>query len=211
MYPSVEVRWFYKGKMPTKVLKDYIQGGDEPTQFSPRTDYYFAIPGRVDLGIKLREGLLEIKQRTKSHNVFQFNPHTFGIVEYWQKWSFALDQPDTDPGINKVISKNDPWTAVVKQRWLRKYKITQDGHAFEVSQSVNIVNGCEWELSKVNLDGIGSPWWSIAFEAFGDDYRWMDNLKAAVEMAFTTIGDQKFLPSDSLSYPAWLNLVRKGM
>lgn len=211
MYPTVEVRWFYKGEIPTKVLTDYIQGGDEPVHFPPRTDYYFVVPGRVDLGIKLREGLLEIKQRTKTHKVHQFNLYTFGIVESWQKWGFALSQPDSGSYTDKFSSRNASWSAVVKHRWLRKYEITPDRRALELPQSTTITNGCEWELSNVHLEGIDSPWWSIAFEAFGEEHRLFDSLVTAVKKALTNIEDQNFLRTDSFSYPAWLNLVRKGM
>ena len=206
MYPTAEVRWFYPGEIPKKVLTGYIQAGSEPTQFPPRTDHYLATPGRDDLGIKMREGFLEIKQRGDSYGIHHFNQDVSGSIEAWQKVRVELSQIDSGLAARGFFSDGDNWIAVRKHRWLRSYQVMEIGDIAEVPLCTDRANGCEWELSQVYFGEMENPWWSLAFEAFGNPTVLVNNLIIVVEETFTGIGHKPYDSNDSFSYPSLLNL-----
>jgi len=205
MYPTAEVRWFYPGKIPKKVLTGYIQAGREPTLFPTRTDHYLTTSGRDDLGIKLREGFLEIKQRSDFYGIHQFNQDVSGAIESWQKVRVKLSQIDSELAAHGFFSDGDNWIAVRKRRWLRRCQVMEIREIVEVPMSIDRANGCEWELSQIYIGESENPWWSIAFEAFGDPTVLVNNLLIVVKEAFIGIGSKPFHPKDSFSYPSLLN------
>ena len=60
MVASTEVRWFFPGE-PSAETWAWVRSGDLGALQSPRTDEYLVLPGRETTGIKLREGLFEVK------------------------------------------------------------------------------------------------------------------------------------------------------
>ncbi|MFN2285080.1 MAG: hypothetical protein ACK2UQ_11710, partial [Anaerolineae bacterium] len=71
MFPTVETRWFYPGIIPSDVLAWYHYGERAPEAQPTRIDYYLRLSDHGDLGIKLREGRIEIKQRAKQYGAQQ--------------------------------------------------------------------------------------------------------------------------------------------
>jgi hypothetical protein len=59
-----EVRWFLTGPVSSQA-RTWFDGlpGENVKQSYPRQDIYLVIPNRDDLGLKVREGRLEIKTR----------------------------------------------------------------------------------------------------------------------------------------------------
>lgn len=209
MYPTVEVRWFYKGQIPNSVMESYLRFEGKLEVQPPRFDIYLLLKKSDDLGIKLREGMLEIKQRTQRYGVHHFNPHAAGFIEAWRKWSFELAQfPHNLAGIAK---RSEGWANVYKQRWLRCYQVTQENEVTYLPTGEKAENGCEWELSSVQVEGFESSWWSMAFEAYGDEHTLNDTLlRSATKITLELVGwDYHF--EDSLSYPAWLGMVCKTL
>ena len=205
MYKTVEVRWFFKGNIPPQVMSAYINKGNEPTIHPPRVDHYLLLPDRDDLGIKIRERALEIKHRTNTYGMVQFNSQTAGYVDGWQKWRFDLSP--SSPTFAHNIGSSNRWLAIRKQRWLRTYSLTNPDDLHEVSDKMEIENGCEWELSKIQIQENDDSWWSIAFEAFGNSGFLREALFQVVENALINIGNVDYQAASSKSYPAWLSLI----
>ncbi|NIV28827.1 MAG: hypothetical protein GWN58_04720, partial [Anaerolineae bacterium] len=63
MYPTLEARWFMRGSIPHEVREWFARGEPAPIHEPPRMDHYLRLQRSNALGIKLREGRLEIKQR----------------------------------------------------------------------------------------------------------------------------------------------------
>lgn len=212
---SHEVRWFFEGSVNQQLpLKHWFETvtpvprqdglprpewkgrqGDQP-------DLYLLIPGSTDLGIKWREGELQIKGRVASLGPQVFAGRHQGAVERWIKWSYP-DLPEpwrrlfVTAGENGLIS-----VAVRKLRALRKLGLDWfTGAAHEVAPDALVDRGVAIELT--DLECNGKAYCSLAFEAFPDD--------SGMHLAFTEAvgrfldGWETDLPlTRSLSYPAWL-------
>ena len=176
-YRTAEVRWFRPGEVPADV-RAWFDGLGPETEPQSRTDCYLA-PASAALGVKLREGQVEVKRRGGV-----WAPLTTGRseapVESWTKWSFALAE-----AVGGAPETEDDWVAVQKTRWQR--------HAGE----------CALELSRVEVAGV--PWWSVCLEATGPD---ADARRAALaEAARQWLGADDapaLTAADAQGYPAWL-------
>ncbi len=220
MYPTAEVRWFYKGTMPSEIHA-WFQGRHLPPPEAqpPRVDRYLRITDSESLGVKLRGGgqtpRLEIKQRVSdspfSTQVAQLHPGVAGVVEHWRKWSQPLAESHWDP----VPATS--WIRVRKARLMHTFHVTGDeivhvrGNMGPVS-----VPGCELELSTINA--ANQTWWSLCFEAFGEDadvkpIKLYETLLRVAKHVFTAYGPS--LPTgivsldiqNSYGYPRWLACI----
>ncbi|MCV3217308.1 hypothetical protein OGM63_28005 [Plectonema radiosum NIES-515] len=68
-----------------------------------------------------------------------------------------------------------------------------------------IDNGCSVELTRLLI--LPNPWWSLAFEASGEEACLMDNLQKTASWVFKTYEGSKLLAADSFAYPSGLELV----
>ncbi|MBN2390805.1 MAG: hypothetical protein JXR84_08780 [Anaerolineae bacterium] len=165
MFPTVETRWFYPGPIPSDVLAWYHYGERAPEAQPTRIDYYLHLADHDDLGIKLREGRIEIKQRAKQYGIKQFHEHVHGVVEGWRKWSFGVN--DTGSGLGNLAGSRPSWISIRKTRRLRRYFVNEDGSVVAVGAAEITVPGCNIELAEVAIHG--ERWWSLAFETFGPE------------------------------------------
>jgi hypothetical protein len=202
MFPSAEIRWFWRDACPPQVREWFFETGLKPGAGPPRIDRYLALPNNRELGVKQRGDLpgLEIKGRV----AVQTDPEIgrFGDrLEIWCKWSTAssfLDAANT--------------VAVKKTRWLRTFDASkpvgvelpldsnetpQLGYAFPVQ-------GCNVELTEVQLSNRSELWWTLGFEAFGDLDNVSTNLTRVLrpeECVLAGVVSSGAL----LSYPSWLS------
>jgi hypothetical protein len=158
------------------------------------------------MGIKWREGELQIKGRVSSCGTQVFCGRHQGVVERWIKWSYAnmpapyqrLFMAEQETGLVTV--------AVQKTRALRKVRLdTLTGQAQEVDATTVVDRGLGVELTE--LEVAGKAYCSLAFEAFPDD--------AAIDAAFTEAVEAfvdgltafELTAAQSQSYPAFLGGV----
>jgi hypothetical protein len=198
MFPTVEVRWFYPGRVPAAVLAWFQGGAGQRVAPARRVDYYLCLPGADWLGAKLREGRLELKQRQGPGQDFRPHDRVSGRVEQWRKWSFALAE-----GPELVLDA--AWVAVEKARRLRRYRLAPDRQIVAVPVETYPAQGFNWELTEVGAGG--QVWWSVGFEAFGDEAGLRDGLFPVVEHALQAEGLPTLEVQDSYGYPHWLALL----
>ena len=166
MFPTVETRWFYPpGPIPQDVLAWYHYGERAPEAQPTRIDYYLRLPGNDDLGIKLREGRIEIKQRAEQYGVEHLHEHVHGLVEGWRKWSFGVN--DLGGGLGDLAGARPAWIAVRKARRLRRYLVTEAEDIVPIGGAEIAPHGCHIELAEITISN--ETWWSLAFEAFGPE------------------------------------------
>ena len=93
---GVEVRWFFEGRLPAQVSARF--GSEALGEFLPateqRTDLYLAT--REELGVKLRDGKLEIKWRPDPNQPLTVSSLLQGQAEYWDKRSWKDPQAKGD-------------------------------------------------------------------------------------------------------------------
>lgn len=203
-YSTVEVRWFYPGGIPVEVKNGFFRDESYSEAQPERVDKYFTVAGDPDLGIKMREGRLEIKHLTDKFGPFRLGSQVVGIMEGWEKWGFVL----SEHFYNQNAKSSHEGIEVRKQRWLRKFQFAKEGMVNPIYPQFIINQGCDWELSKIQVVGSNEIWWSMAFEAFGDKSITMrTTISKVVEISLKSMVDWKFQVENSLSYPAWLNLI----
>jgi hypothetical protein len=186
MLTTIELRWFYRGTLPLKIQDWFSTDALDAPLEKPeeREDFYLQIPDCESLGIKLRQDRLEIKWRQAELGVLQFGKNLAGKAEKWVKFTF-----EGSAAANLItgdIELKPHWVSVKKKRLQRKYP------------------GCNVELTELFLQG--NTWWSLAFEAFGEEVSLMANLQAAAKLVFETNCGLKLQIQDSYAYPQWLSL-----
>lgn len=205
MFPTTEVRWFLPRVVPDRVWH-WIDGQTKmPTGQPPRTDYYLRIAYGDALGIKLREGRIEVKQRQAQQRIAHFGKSA-GHVEQWCKWSFSLAEAET---VTAVLGDDLPaWIGVHKARKVRTFQL-QNGTVVDVSGQDSLEQGCGWEVAQVRLGKTAEPWWSIGFEAFGPERS--ELLRIVTKYCLEMDAAPALKLDDSFSYPQWLqNVVSQG-
>ncbi len=215
MYYSGETRWFFRGEMPEAIAAWF--GAGESGQFEPeRTDFYLGIPLCRTLGVKIREGRLELKALVGSAGVREFADTVTAIRETWVKWSVGGGRKGMLRDL--VTRPDDHWIQVSKKRCLRRFSLENGKVKETTAPAVQSVPGCQVELTAVDLilggDGSGRPgpgarrgaesWWSLSLESFGQPESAIGNLDRTAEQFFGTLPPIPLPEARSLSYPAWL-------
>jgi hypothetical protein len=197
MFATAEVRWFYKGFESDdnylKVIKNIPQFEEQPA----RVDHYHYFNSEGSMGIKIREGRIEIKNRFRDYGIVLINRQIEGKVECWYKWSFEIIQ--TDSIYQKVLNSNSPWVSVKKERKLCKYKITKDKQVIVLPKGEYSKNVCNFELTNIIIRG--KKWWSLGFEAYGDGSSLYENLILVAKNVFSYVQIPHLKANDSFSYP----------
>ena len=202
MYPTIEVRWFLKGVVPLSVWTWYGRWGADLGQQPARVDYYLRIIGGDSLGVKLREGRIEIKQRYGKREIVRFAEGAAGTVEHWRKWSFPLvESGDLLAGLRDSSSS---WIGVRKERALRLFQVMEGGAVTALPASAVLPVGCGWEVANVKVEDAEESWWSVGFEAFGNEDERRNTL-FSVSRHVLLAGQAPGLGlEDSYGYPRWL-------
>ena len=157
------------------------------------------------MGIKLRQGRLEVKWRKSELGIVRFFDSVEGKAEKWGKW---LCEDSTKESFQKTMVVNTPsWVNVQKVRYSQLYQIVPEFPPQPVWANEPIDNCCSVELTRLSIRE--NPWWSLAFEASGEEACLMDNLQKTASWVFKTYRKSKLLAADSFSYPSWLELVCK--
>ncbi len=181
--PTLELRWFFAGESPAELERSF----DGPCgRTFARTDEYLRGTGEA-LGVKLRDGALELKVRTASWE------EKGGIVECWTKRRLEAGVPWPAAGA---------WLTVAKKRRLRKFALVA-GQLTEVDAESPAETGCQAELTTLDVDGRVA--WTLGFEAFGPPF---ERRRAFDDCVATVLDElQGFDPALAdcrAGYPAWI-------
>ena len=205
MYSTTEVRWFFSGTIPPHVEGWFQHAGHDPTE-GKRTDHYLSMPDVDAIGVKWREGHLEVKHRVADLGEALLADDAAGAVGRWHKWRFDLSQAD----VLATLRAASDWIAVTKDRRLHTYAVDDEGRIHNVAPEILPRSGCELELSTVRA--AGETWWTVAFEAFGHEDAQLRALRHTVDHVLHKKDAPIFPATASASYPRWLGcfLTEKG-
>ncbi|MUL35602.1 hypothetical protein [Gloeocapsopsis dulcis] len=211
MLTTAEMRWFNPGKLPEGVLQWFEQ--DQLGYLAPaeeREDIYLYVPESEFVGIKLRQGRLEIKWRKAELGDLQFGKVT-GKTEKWAKW-LCEDASNESFQPQDVMGKK-AWVSLKKMRTQRKYRISPEQTivAISVNDSSDCAEcsaggdrTCSVEITQLEINS--NPWWSLAFEASIIDESPLANLKCVAEWIFENYPGELQI-ENSYAYPTWLDIV----
>ena len=215
-WSTLEVRWFLPG--PLAESGSGVEGwfrshpvfGAAPVAWTPappawRQDRYLLMPSHGDMGIKWREGRLEIKGREAALGHQLFAPGIEGWSERWLKWSYAGEAVERrlfglcrDGAADGVVT-------IEKQRLQRTLPVAAVTGAAASRPNDSRERGVNVELAQIRVAGWpGETHWSLAFEAFPSDPAMVERF-APVVACF--LGSCPALPlgaERSMSYPRWL-------
>lgn len=187
MLTTAELRWFARGTLPEDIAHWFQQDclGEQQPSAEEREDVYLYLPSCNYLGIKLRQERLEIKWRKAELGMLRFRDRVEGKAEKWVKWT--CEDPTDEMFKPAAVVEKGPWVSVKKVRSQHQYE------------------NCAVELTKLNVRG--NDWWSLAFEAVGDDINLMDNLQTVASSVFKSYRNPKLEFEDSYAYPSWLQCI----
>jgi hypothetical protein len=202
LLPSAEIRWFFQGTLSDEILNWFSPPEQERNLESEREDQYLLLPECDTVGVKLREGKLEVKALISGPSRFTLG-NIVGRTDQWIKWSFD------NKGLQALkddLLESGKWKEVQKERILRKFS-TDSGVVREVSpkQKPFPVSGCNVELTSIKVNA-GQKWFSLGFEAFGPAAI-NERLEKVVRSFFEGNGDMPGIPLseiESLNYPTWI-------
>jgi hypothetical protein len=205
VFPTAEVRWFWPGDAPDAALTWLrAQNGDIPAE-ETRTDHYLRIDATDTLGVKLREGHIELKQRTEAPRPKHLTDHAHGLIERWVKWSFGLARER--PVLRRLVA-SQAWVGVKKRRWLKEYRVTPSGSLSPHRADGNPAGVCGLEITQVTVSNAASPrWWTLGLEASGDADTLTETLHRTAEVLLAVPFPAAMTTENSYSYPQWLRLL----
>ncbi len=212
-FASIETRWFFEGVADGH--PQFRQWFETCTPFTRladlgkpqwrgraggQPDVYLLMRGCADMGVKWREGSLQIKGRVADLGACRFGARHEGRVQRWIKWTYTevpaayrlLFDADSGPGLETA--------SVHKTRGLRLFSL-DSGTPAEVGSGTVLERGVVLEMADIELNG--KRYCSIAFEAFPDDPTAAAGFDAVVGACLSELAAT--LPVDaSMSYPEWL-------
>ena len=207
-YHSAELRWFLPGDDAREALLGWFRGPDGALvkEESPRTDSYLLLPASDAVGVKQRQGRLEVKTRVAGPVPYAAHG-AVGRLDQWVKWSFDPAEAIAD-ALARALDRAGPWRAVEKRRFLLKLA-ADEGAPAPVAASARPTRGCNVELTVLSATPGAARWLTLGFEAFGPPAGVAALLDEAVAHFFGARGAPPVALEgrDSLSYPAWLALA----
>jgi hypothetical protein len=195
IYSSKEIRWF-TNTQHNHLIAWFAARGQSFDNISDRTDYYLRMPGQTALGVKWREGRIEIKQRTGKPLQGRISDQAQGSFEYWVKWSFGLTG---DEEVTNLISDNGTpsWLEVKKER-LGLVLSTDNGKPVFLAMGDTVSEGCQLEYTRVTTGG--QQWYTFGLEWFGEK-----QLPLSKQLADELVGPEEFFQADSMGYAEFLS------
>lgn len=193
MYKTQEVRWFFP--KPLAVDESILtSSGLSFRECEPRVDFYLA---HVDanLGIKIRESKVEVKEQRGRQQRFMFDKSVTGYRQDWVKWSFTLKE--SDDVINTIYRGHSHWLRVEKA--IISLKIYRQNGTTNVSSALEETPpGCQVDYTRVTIRN--RHWFTLGLECFGDapmlaDRDWLHGI----------FGGMRLSAQSSMSYPEFLS------
>lgn len=197
MYKSKEIRWF----SPTNhasIIDWFSKHGLSFSNTKPRTDYYLPNTDHDDISVKLREGNVEIKQRTGNPNLQQFTKHATGYYENWVKWAFNVKEDDILSAA--IITRNKYfWTEVYKERIGIKLTTNETGEIIiKDIRDMSLSFGCQIEYTRLLIHK--KEWFTFGVEWFGEK-----SIETGTNIFSEILGDTKLTTKESYSYVQFLS------
>ena len=214
IFQTAEIRWFFEKNLPEVISQWFIGFDCKFEKQEARTDFYLQLENNTSLGIKIREGKFEIKERQSTEGKVLANNNIEGISESWTKWSFESAE-DKYP-LNEIVKGE--WIEVIKVRKLQKFIFDKKGKisgGFDDYRS----DGCNVELTMVytkkhhssddsqSSDESKVIWWTLGLETYGTTASLERNLQTAFDHIFQSKFPLTLSKENSSGYPEWLNNI----
>ncbi|NEQ31432.1 MAG: hypothetical protein F6K04_10565 [Leptolyngbya sp. SIO4C5] len=203
MLLTTEVRWFQAGKLP-RSLTDWFASehlGAVPIAQERRTDCYLRLLHDTFLGVKFRQGSLEVKWRQAVLGQARAGDRWAGQLERWIKWSHtdaaSLDHPQL-----QAYLQSESWIEVTKARSQRIYQV-ENNQVSPTEPQKRVSQACSLELTQ--LEAAHQAWWTVGLEASGSSQQSLAALQLTLSwLSASTQNLPQLELSASYAYPHWL-------
>jgi len=211
MVYSAEVRWFFKNQTEFAVIEKwfnarnlYFAGNWE------RADIYLQQPGLHNLGVKIREGKVEVKVLLADRGVLPLPNGQSGLVNDWGKYSFGLQESDEEnKNLLQQFSREqlgtgmELWVRVDKERLWQKFSVNLAEESITpVAQDSWPAEGCGVELTKIKVNQ--QTFYTFGLEAFSKSRQEPANLELVLNKIIPEMPGASLRNSQSNSYPGFL-------
>jgi hypothetical protein len=194
-----EVRWFYAGGVPGMITDWHQSLAGLFREHEPRTDHYLFLPGNTGLGIKWREGRIELKKKIADLGMVKIHS-AIGKAEQWKKWSFEIEQDDQT--FSSLTSEPENWVAVSKKRFLQLFTFNRNDEFIPHSGTFGEDETVMVELSEVKLNE--KHWWTLGVEFTVQKNEAKADSTILMKRLLADFPDLKQDASASFGYPKWL-------
>ncbi len=198
-FQTIEVRWFYPGALPDEVRQWFNPLGESLEKIDTRSDFYLQSQA-LDIGVKLRQGNLEVKYRQQNLGTIAIEGVENSQVEQWSKW-ICIDR--SSGGITPTNTAGKPgWLKVDKIRDRRLYRV-DFADSVQLTQIASpTADIAAIELTQLQLQS--QIWWTIACEYFGDNIS-IDRFGVLVRSLLDGYPTSISTIPISCGYPQWLS------
>jgi hypothetical protein len=203
IWKSAEVRWFFS-EAPEWLPRIFEALPAGLYSKETRTDWYLDT-GEAGVGIKWRQGRLEIKRRKGRSREIRAGGGS-GILEHWEKRSFRLEEASpqqSEPG----------WLAVKKKRWATLCRPAPEGFLLSVP-SPEADPAMQLEYTRVSLGEaswhtFGLEWPESGIPGFPKPWEKLAEVLQqtagpGVIPSGVPEGWEQLTPETSMGYPAFL-------
>lgn len=187
-----EVRWFLPKPWPD--LVQWFEGlSVDAYSREVREDRYLLLPRQVALGVKVREGRLELKYRIGTPGRVWVAPGVPGRLEEWEKFSLQTEA-DGPCTIEGGVAAG--WLPVLKRRLVTLVTAGEDGPSFHAPDQAGRA-GVQLEYTELEIEG--TPGTTIGLE-------WPSESGVRLPETFLgeLLGKMGLQADDSMGYPEFL-------
>lgn len=190
---TAEIRWFFEQPLPFDTCLSIFPTVKQPV----RHDFYLLDTGER-MGIKWREGNIEIKQQQGATETYERNGIA-GQLEYWTKWSFPLaDQT--------AFSPTADWLKISKSR--RLLSLAYDTKTQSVSVIANDQAAANrGELEYTQLRVADRNYYTIGVEASGEGAHRRENLRRTMDYLIenSNLKGLNLTQANGSNYARWIH------
>lgn len=198
---TAEIRWFYKGEIPTDFISWFKSFEGLYDEQSARTDLYLKMNDDSNYGIKLREGRFEIKKLITNRGILSAK-QVEGIADTWRKWSMKADEQEH---IDFIIKDTAHWVAIEKERSMQRFAVDESNKLLPQTAGIFPPAGIGVELSRVTFKT--EKYWTFGMEAFGDPNQIFSLLQLCFKHFFHKKPPTSLSLDHAYSYPEWLRFL----
>jgi hypothetical protein len=196
-FQTIEVRWFYPGVLPDEIRQWFNTLGEPLEKIDTRSDVYLQSQS-PDVGVKLRQGNLEVKYRQQDLGTIAIDGLEHSQVEQWSKW-ICIDESSGLTPAN--IAGKPGWLQVDKIRDRRLYRVDFAETITLKQIATPTADIAAIELTQLQLHQ--QIWWTIACEYFGNNIS-IDRFSALVTSLCAEFPTSISTIPISCGYPQWL-------
>jgi len=197
MHETKEIRWFFQNE--NEHIRDWFDKLDFEMKES-RTDYYLDIE-KEDVGVKVRDGKVEIKHRIGTRAQGCLNTNIWGCYEDFVKWSFYVR--DSDYMLSSILDGQQPrWVSIKKCRKV-VLLVERDGNIAVKPSGYATASCCQVEYTQLEIDG--ENWITFGLEWFGNE-----RVELNDDIIAEILGNTKINIRQSRGYAAFMTTLLHG-